>query len=249
MNTQAPLDLSLIIPVLNEAENLPILHAEISESCSKLGKTNEIIFIDDGSLDNSFFVLKKIQREDPSVKLIKLRRNFGQTAALSAGFDQAQGEIVITMDADLQNDPNDIQQFIEKIHEGYDIVSGWRKQRKDKFFSRRLPTMIANQLISRITKVKLHDYGCTLKAFRKEIIKNIKLYGELHRFIPAIASQMGVSIVEIKVNHRARRFGKSKYSIFRFPRVILDLLTVKFLLSYSTRPLQVFGFFGLISGE
>jgi len=248
MNTQDPLDLSLVIPVFNEAENLPILHGEISKSCSNLGKTYEIIFIDDGSLDNSFFVLKKIQREDPSVKLIKLRKNFGQTAALTAGFDLAQGKIVITMDADLQNDPNDIQQFIEKIHEGYDIVSGWRKQRKDNFFSRRLPSMIANWLISFITRVKLHDYGCTLKAFRKEIIKNIKLYGELHRFIPAIASQMGVSIAEVQVNHRARRFGKSKYSIFRFPRVILDLLTVKFLLSYSTRPLQVFGFFGLLSG-
>lgn len=248
MNAQDPLDLSLVIPVFNEAENLTILHGEISKSCSNLGKTYEIIFIDDGSLDNSFFVLKKIQREDPTVKLIKLRKNFGQTAALTAGFDLAQGEIVITMDADLQNDPNDIQQFIEKIHEGYDIVSGWRKQRKDKFFSRRLPSMIANWLISFITRVKLHDYGCTLKAFRKEIIKNIKLYGELHRFIPAIASQMGVSIAEVQVNHRARRFGKSKYSIFRFPRVILDLLTVKFLLSYSTRPLQVFGFFGLLSG-
>ena len=248
MKTQDPLDLSLVIPVFNEAENLPILHTEIIKSCCKLGITFEIIFIDDGSLDNSFFVLKKIQREDPSVKLIKLRKNFGQTAALSAGFDQAQGEIVITMDADLQNDPIDIQRFIEKIHEGYDIVSGWRKQRKDKFFSRRLPSIIANWIISRITRVKLHDYGCTLKAFRKEIIKNIKLYGELHRFIPAIASQMGVSIAEVKVNHRPRRFGKSKYSIFRFPRVILDLLTVKFLLSYSTRPLQVFGFFGLISG-
>ncbi len=248
MNTQDPLGLSLVIPVYNEAENLPILHEEITKSCIKLGITFEIIFIDDGSLDNSFFVLKKIQREDNSVKIIKLRKNFGQTAALSAGFDQARGEIVITMDADLQNDPIDIQRFIEKIHEGYDIVSGWRKKRKDKFFSRRLPSMIANWLISRITKVKLHDYGCTLKAFRKEIIKNIKLYGELHRFIPAIASQMGVSIAEIKVNHRPRRFGKSNYSIFRFPRVILDLLTVKFLLSYSTRPLQVFGFFGLICG-
>lgn len=248
MNTQDPVTLSLVIPVFNEAENLLLLHEEITHSCRKLGKRYEIIFIDDGSFDNSFFVLKKIQREDPSVKLIKLRKNFGQTAALSAGFDLAQGEIVITLDADLQNDPQDIHLFMEKIHEGYDLVSGWRKQRKDKFISRRLPSMMANWLISRITKVKLHDYGCTLKAFRKEIIKNIRLYGELHRFIPAIASQMGVSIAEVQVNHRARRFGKSNYSIFRFPRVILDLLTVKFLLSYSTRPLQIFGFFGLISG-
>lgn len=248
MKNAVSLDLTLVIPVFNEAENLPVLYEEITESCQKLQKTYEIIFIDDGSWDESYVVLKKIQKEDPRVKIIKLRRNFGQTAALSAGFDHSNGEIVITLDADLQNDPNDFPLFIQKIEEGFDIVSGWRKKRKDKFFSRRIPSMMANWLISFITRVKLHDYGCTLKAFRKEVIKNIKLYGELHRFIPAIASQLGVSIAEIQVNHRPRRHGKSKYSIFRFPRVILDLLTVKFLLSYSTRPLQVFGFFGLISG-
>ncbi|MGD2245818.1 MAG: glycosyltransferase family 2 protein [Candidatus Aminicenantes bacterium] len=241
------LDLSLVIPVYNEAENLPILYGEIVESCQKLRKSYEIIFIDDGSWDESYMVLKRIQKDNPRVKIIKLRKNFGQTASLSAGFDHARGDIVITLDADLQNDPGDFPLFIRKIEEGFDIVSGWRKRRKDKFFSRRLPSRIANWLISCITRVKLHDYGCTLKAFRKEIIKNIKLYGELHRFIPAIASNMGVSIAEVQVNHRPRRFGKSKYSVFRFIRVILDLLTVKFLLSYSTRPLQIFGFFGLIS--
>jgi glycosyltransferase involved in cell wall biosynthesis len=248
MNGSDSLDLTLVIPVFNEAENLPLLYQEITEACRTLEKSYEIIFIDDGSRDESYVVLKRIQKEDSRVKIIKLRKNFGQTAALSAGFNHARGDIVITLDADLQNDAQDFSRLIDKIEEGFDIVSGWRKKRKDKLLSRRLPSTMANWLISTITRVKLHDYGCTLKAFRKEVIKNIKLYGELHRFIPAIASQMGVTIAEIHVNHRPRKFGKSKYSIFRFPRVILDLVTVKFLLSYSTRPLQVFGFFGLISG-
>lgn len=241
-------ELSLIIPVFNEAENLPELYGEINDSCAKLGKSYEIIFVDDGSWDESFPALKKIHNQDPKIKIIRLRKNFGQTAALTAGFDQARGDIIITLDADLQNDPNDFGCLIEKIEEGFDIVSGWRKKRKDRFLTRRLPSAIANWLISHITRVKLHDYGCTLKAFRREVIENIQLYGELHRFIPAIASTIGVSIAEVKVNHRHRRHGKSKYSILRFPKVILDLLTVKFLLSYSTRPLQMFGFIGLISG-
>jgi glycosyltransferase involved in cell wall biosynthesis len=241
-------DLSFVIPVYNEVENLSQLHQEISISASKLDKTFEMIFVDDGSRDNSFFTLKKIQEKDASVKIIKLRKNFGQTAALSAGFDYARGEIIITLDADLQNDPNDFHLLLAKTDEGFDIVSGWRQKRKDRLFTRRLPSVVANWLISLITKVKLHDYGCTLKAFRKDIIKNIKLYGEMHRFIPAIASQFGVSITEVKVNHRPRQHGKSKYNVFRFVKVILDLLTVKFLLSYSTRPLQIFGLFGLISG-
>jgi glycosyltransferase involved in cell wall biosynthesis len=193
-------------------------------------------------------VLRSIQEEDLKVKVIRLRKNFGQTAALSAGFDYAKGDIIITLDADLQNDPQDFALLIEKIREGYDIVSGWRKKRKDRLFTRRIPSAIANWLISRITHIKLHDFGCTLKAFRKEIIKNINLYGELHRFIPAIASNIGVSIAEVEVNHRPRKHGKSKYTVFRFVKVILDLLTVKFLLSYSTRPLQIFGVFGLASG-
>lgn len=248
MNTKGQIDLSLVIPVFNESENLLQLHKEITESCTALGKSFEIIFVDDGSWDESFIILKKIQKQDSKVKIIRLRKNFGQTAALSAGFDHSRGDVIITLDADLQNDPNDFGSLLQKIDEGYDIVSGWRIKRKDKFLSRRLPSTIANWLISRITRIKLHDYGCTLKAFRKDVIKNIKLYGELHRFIPAIASHMGVSITEVKVNHRLRQHGKSKYSLFRFIKVILDLLTVKFLLSYSTRPLQIFGLIGLVSG-
>lgn len=240
--------LSLVIPVFNESENLPDLYKEIVNSCEKLKKTYEIIFVDDGSWDESFVILKKIHQQDTRVKIIRLRRNYGQTASISAGFDYSHGDIIITLDADLQNDPNDFAALIQKIEEGYDIVSGWRKKRKDKLLTRRVPSTIANWLISLITRVKLHDYGCTLKAFRREVVKSIRLYGELHRFIPAIASNMGVSIAEVKVNHRPRRYGKSKYSVTRFVKVILDLLTVKFLLSYSTRPLQIFGFFGLVSG-
>jgi glycosyltransferase involved in cell wall biosynthesis len=247
MSKANQIDFSVIIPVLNEAENLSQLYQELIASCAKLKRTYEIIFVDDGSWDESFIILKKIQKKDPNVKILKLRRNFGQTAALSAGFDYAKGEIIITLDADLQNDPEDIHLLIQKTEEGYDIVSGWRQRRKDKFLSRRLPSALANRLISLITRVKLHDYGCTLKAFRRDVVKNIRLYGEMHRFIPAIASQMGVSISEVKVSHRPRVHGKSKYSVFRFIKVILDLLTVKFLLSYSTRPLQIFGLIGLVS--
>ncbi len=248
MTKEEKIDLSLVIPVYNEAENLPELYREITLSCEKLGKPYEIIFVDDGSGDESFVVLKGLLKEDPRIRIIRLRKNFGQTAALSAGFDYARGDIIITLDADLQNDPNDFALLLDKIDEGHDIVSGWRVNRKDKFFSRRLPSAIANRLISFITRVRLHDYGCTLKAFRKEVTKQIKLYGELHRFIPAIASNIGVSIAEVRVNHRKRRHGKSKYRVWRFPKVILDTLTVKFLLSYSTRPLQIFGVFGLICG-
>jgi glycosyltransferase involved in cell wall biosynthesis len=248
MKNSNPLDLSIIIPVFNEADNLRPLHEEITDSCLKLEKNYEILFVDDGSWDDTFVVLKKIQKQDPRVKIIRLRKNFGQTAALAAGFDNSRGDIVITLDADLQNDPKDFGILIQKINQGYDIVSGWRIKRKDKFFTRRLPSIIANWLISRITRVKLHDYGCSLKAFRKDVVKNIHLYGELHRFIPALASTIGVSIAEVKVNHRPRRFGKSKYRLWRFTKVILDLFTVKFLLTYSTRPLQIFGLFGLISG-
>jgi glycosyltransferase involved in cell wall biosynthesis len=248
MTTEENRDLSLVIPVYNEATNLPELHREITEACQNLKKSYEIIFVDDGSEDGSLLVCKQLLKKDPRIRIIQLRKNFGQTAALSAGFDYARGNIIITMDADLQNDPQDLGLMIAKIEEGYDLVSGWRVKRKDRFITRRLPSILANWLISRMTRVKLHDYGCTLKAFRREIIKHIKLYGELHRFIPAIASNVGVSIAEVKVNHRKRRHGKSKYSVWRFPKVILDLLTVKFLLSYSTRPLQIFGILGLISG-
>jgi glycosyltransferase involved in cell wall biosynthesis len=248
MDPKEPLALSIVIPVFNEEKNLPDLYEEITQSCRGLNLSCEIIFVDDGSWDLSFPVLRGIQKEDPKAKIIRLRKNFGQTAALSAGFDYAKGEVIITLDADLQNDPKDFALLLEKIQEGYDIVSGWRKKRKDPLFTRRIPSAMANWLISRITRIKLHDFGCTLKAFRKEVVKNINLYGELHRFIPAIASNIGVSIAEVEVNHRPRKHGKSKYSVFRFVKVILDLLTVKFLLSYSTRPLQIFGVFGLTSG-
>ena len=247
MESEKKVQLSLIIPIYNEAENLPDLYREITDSCTALARPYEIILIDDGSSDDSFAVLKKIQAGDSHVRVIQLRRNFGQTPAMAAGFDHARGDIIITLDADLQNDPKDFGVLIDKLEEGYDIVSGWRKKRHDGF-SRRIPSRIANWLISTFTRVRLHDYGCTLKAFRRDVIKNIQLYGELHRFIPAIASHMGTRIAEVEVNHRARTRGKSKYNIWRFPKVILDLLTVKFLLTYSTRPLQIFGIFGIICG-
>jgi glycosyltransferase involved in cell wall biosynthesis len=248
MDKPEKVSLSIIIPVFNEAQNLPELFRELAPVLDKLGRSFEVIFIDDGSTDESWRILQSFQQREARVKIIRLRKNFGQTAALAAGFDYARGDVIISLDADLQNDPKDIPLLIDRIEDGYDIVSGWRKSRKDRFFSRRLPSIIANRLISRLTGVRLHDYGCTLKAFRREVIKNVKLYGELHRFIPAIASHMGVVIAEVKVNHRPRRHGKSKYSFFRFTRVILDMLTVKFLLSYSTRPLQIFGLLGLASG-
>lgn len=242
------IQLSVVIPIFNEEENIPALYKELREVLEHLGKTFEIIFVDDGSSDRSLVLLHELQAKDPHVVVISFRRNFGQTAAMSAGFDHARGEIIITMDGDMQNDPHNIEGMIREIDNGYDVVTGWRFDRKDPFVNRRLPSMIANWIISKTTGVGLHDYGCTLKAFRKEVIKNIKLYGEMHRFIPAIASGMGISFTEVKVNHRPRVFGKSKYGISRTIRVILDLLTVKFLLSYSTRPIQVFGLIGMISG-
>lgn len=245
--TQHP-DLSFVVPVYNEAQNLLPLYQEIVDSCSKLENSYELIFVDDGSWDESFVVLKNIQKDNHRVKLIKLRKNFGQTAALSAGFDYAQGDIIISLDADLQNDPKDFPLLIQKIQKGYDIVSGWRQKRKDRLLTRRLPSLVGNWLISFFTRIKLHDYGCTLKAFRKEVVKSIRLYGEMHRFIPAIARNMGFLVTEVKVKHRPRLYGKSKYRSTRLIRVILDLLTVKFLLSYSTRPLQLFGLIGFLTG-
>ena len=207
----------------------------------------EIVFVDDGSRDRTLAKLEAIQTGDDHVRVVSLRRNFGQTAAMTAGFDHARGGIIITMDGDLQNDPHDIPQLVAKLNEGYDVVTGWRHDRQDAFLSRRLPSQLANRLISWVTGVGLHDYGCTLKAFRREVIDNINLYGEMHRFIPAIASGMGISFTEVKVNHRARRFGTSKYGISRTIRVVLDLITVKFMLSYATRPLHVFGTVGVVS--
>jgi len=242
------LDISVIVPLLNEEENIEVLYRELIDQLRELGQEFEIIFIDDGSTDRTFEILSKVQKDDSRVKVISFRKNFGQTAALSAGFDHARGDIIVTLDADLQNDPQDIPKLLGKLNEGYDLVNGWRFDRKDTFLTRRLPSIIANKIISLITRVTLHDYGCTLKAFRKEVTKNIRLYGEMHRFIPAIASGMGISICEVKVNHRARKYGKSKYGISRTIRVILDLITVKFLLSYATRPIQVFGLLGFCSG-
>lgn len=243
------MDISVVVPLLNEEKNIPILYDELTQTLQKTGLKYEILFIDDGSSDRSLEILESLQQSDFRICLISLRKNFGQTAAMSAGFDMANGDIIIAMDADLQNDPADIPMLLAKINEGADMVTGWRYNRQDPFFSRKLPSKIANRIISFATGVHLHDYGCTLKAFRREVIKTIKLYGEMHRFIPAIASAMGVSIAEVKVNHRPRRFGTSKYGISRTLRVILDLITVKFLLNYATRPIHVFGTFGFISGS
>ena len=240
--------LSVVIPLLNEEENIPILYQELRDVLVTLEEDYEIIFIDDGSTDRSLELLQDLQRKDNRVVVVSFRKNFGQTAAMAAGFDYAGGDVIITMDADLQNDPKDIPLLLEKIKAGNDVVTGWRYDRKDAFINRKLPSIIANKIISKTTGVNLHDYGCTLKAFRREVIKCVKLYGEMHRFIPAIASGMGIDFTEVKVNHRARRFGASKYGISRTIRVILDLMTVKFLLSYSTRPIQVFGLMGVISG-
>jgi glycosyltransferase involved in cell wall biosynthesis len=240
--------MSVVIPVFNEEKNVRPLYQQVLHSMERLVAPFEIIFVDDGSTDGTFETLQELYRQDNRLKVIRFRKNFGQTAALSAGFDLAKGDVIITLDGDLQNDPEDIPLLIKKIEEGYDIVSGWRHKRKDPLFSRRIPSLIANKLISLITKVKLHDYGCSLKAFRKEVIRNIRLYGEMHRFIPAVASWIGVSVAEVRVNHRTREHGRSKYGISRTVRVILDLITVKFLLSYSTRPIQIFGLLGLISG-
>jgi glycosyltransferase involved in cell wall biosynthesis len=239
------LDLSIVIPLYNEREGIQALYDQLTAVLEPMGRSYEILIVDDGSKDDSFALLKALHERDKHVRVIHFRRNFGQTAAFAAGFEYARGDIVITMDADLQNDPADIPKLVAKMDEGYDIVSGWRVNRKDPFVSRRLPSIIANRLISEATMVHLHDYGCSLKAYRNEVVKNVKLYGELHRFIPALASGMGVRVAEIPVNHRARTFGKSKYGISRTVRVFLDMLTVRFLLSYSTRPLHVFGTFGL----
>lgn len=242
------MDLSVVIPFYNEAQNIPIFFDELCRALEGTGLTWEILAVDDGSTDATFSLLKGEALQRNHVKVVQLRKNFGQTAALSAGFDLAEGEIIITMDGDLQNDPADIPALVARIREGYDIASGWREKRQDPFFSRRLPSIIANKMISWVTGVNLHDYGCTLKAFKKEVAKNIRLYGELHRFIPAIASWMGVTIAEVAVNHRSRKFGRSKYGISRTVRVLLDLITVKFLLTYSTRPIHVFGLWGILAG-
>lgn len=235
---------SIVIPVFEEEESLPHLYKSIKAVMDTVPNKYEIVFVDDGSKDGTMKVLEDLHAKDKNVVVVAFRRNFGQTAAMAAGFEYAQGDIIITMDADLQNDPKDIPRFLEKI-KTCDVVSGWRKNRQDKFISRRLPSMIANGLISKVTGVRLHDYGCTLKAYRKEVIKNVRLYGEMHRFIPALASWVGASIEEVETTHHARQFGRSKYGISRTVRVILDLITVKFLQSFSTRPIHAFGGLGM----
>lgn len=237
-------ELSVVIPIHNEAPNLGGLYTEFTATLEQWGRPYELVLVDDGSTDGSFETLAALQAKDARVRVIRFRRNFGQTAAFSAGFRHARGRLIVTADGDLQNDPRDIPRMIELIEQGHDIVCGWRKDRKDTFLTRRVPSMLANRLISWATGVQLHDYGCSLKVFRAEVVKPLKLYGEMHRFLPAIASEIGVSISEVVVNHRARRAGTSKYGLSRTIRVILDLMTVKFLLSYSTRPLQIFGLVG-----
>ena len=246
----APLpDFSIVIPIHNESPNLRELVREFTHVLTGAGRPYEILLVDDGSTDDSFEILRELQAADPRLRVIQFRRNFGQTAAFSAGFAYARGRYIVTADGDLQNDPADIPAMVATLEkQGADIVCGWRKDRKDTFINRRLPSIIANRLISWSTGVKLHDYGCSLKVFRAEVVKPLRLYGEMHRFIPALASEMGVRVTEQVVNHRARRFGTTKYGISRTIRVMLDLLTVKFLLSYSTRPLQVFGLYGVVMG-
>lgn len=242
------MELSVVIPVYNEEENVEPLIGEIEAALSALGKSYEIVMVDDGSSDRTFAKLSEIHKRLAQLKVIRLKRNFGQTAAMAAGLAQAQGAVVILMDGDAQNDPADIPALLAKLDQGNDLVAGWRFNRQDPFLNRRLPSMIANRLISLTTQVKLHDYGCTLKAMRQEVAKSLRLYGEMHRFIPAIAYERGARIAEMKVNHRPRLRGKSKYGITRTLRVVLDLLTVKFLSSYSTRPSHVFGPIGIGSG-
>ena len=239
--------LSVVIPVYNEEENIRLLHERLRKALDQLDQEYEILFVDDGSTDTTLSILEEIQSKDTRVIVLSLRRNFGQTAAFAAGFDFARGDVVVTMDGDLQNDPADIPKLLELIKDN-DLVSGWRKKRKDPFLSRRLPSVMANWLISKVTGVKLHDYGCSLKAYRREVIKNLKLYGEMHRFIPAVASWYGVRVAEVETIHHPRLHGKSKYGISRTLKVVLDLITVKFLQSFSTKPIQFFGPVGVLSG-
>jgi glycosyltransferase involved in cell wall biosynthesis len=243
------LELSVVIPLYNEQDNIFPLYEELGGALDALALPYEVIVVDDGSTDSSFTRLREIHERDPRWQVIRFRRNFGQTAGISAGFETARGRVVVTIDADLQNDPRDIGKLLAKMAEGYDVVSGWRVNRKEPFFSRRMPSQSANWLISRITGVHLHDYGCTLKAYEQTVARNVTLYGELHRFIPALASQMGVRVAEVAVNDRPRRHGKSKYGINRTFKVFLDLIAVSFYLSYFNRPLYVFGGLGLVTGS
>jgi glycosyltransferase involved in cell wall biosynthesis len=243
----APAELSVIVPAYNEKDNVPLLYEKLVQALGKLDIGHEIIFVDDGSRDGTGAALDSIADRDPKVKVIHLVRNFGQTAAFSAGIDHASGAVLVTMDADLQNDPEDIGALLEMLDSGYDVVSGWRKSRQDALLNRLLPSWAANRLISFISGIRLHDYGCSLKAYRREVLKGVRLYGEMHRFIPIYSAWMGARVTEIPVRHYARTMGKSKYGLSRTVKVILDLLTIKFLFDYGTKPAYVFGTLGLLS--
>jgi dolichol-phosphate mannosyltransferase len=238
-------EVSIFLPVYNEEPNLMPLHAKLDEALKTLDRSAEIVYVDDGSTDGSLKILREIAEVDARVRVVALRRNYGQTAAMAAGIDAASGKVLIPMDADLQNDPSDIKRLLEKLDEGYDVVSGWRKNRQDKMFTRKIPSMIANRIISWIGGVPLHDYGCSLKAYRRESLQDVRLYGEMHRFIPIYASWAGASVTELPVKHHARTMGKSKYGLSRTLKVVFDLMTIKFMASYQTKPIYVFGMFGM----
>ncbi|HEX8708506.1 MAG TPA: glycosyltransferase family 2 protein [Pyrinomonadaceae bacterium] len=240
-------DISVFLPVFNEEPNLRPLHAKLDDALGRLGRTAEIIYVDDGSSDGSLAVLRELAQLDARVRVVALRRNYGQTAAMAAGIDAASGRVLIPMDADLQNDPADIVRLLDKLDEGYDVVSGWRKNRQDKLITRKIPSMLANRLISWIGGVPLHDYGCSLKAYRRESLEDVRLYGEMHRFIPIYASWAGARVTEIPVEHHARTMGKSKYGLSRTIKVVFDLMTIKFMASYQTKPIYIFGTFGVLS--
>ena len=238
-------EVSIFLPVYNEEPNLMPLHAKLDEALKALDRSAEIVYVDDGSTDGSLKILRQIAEVDARVRVVALRRNYGQTAAMAAGIDAASGKVLIPMDADLQNDPADIKRLLQKLDEGYDVVSGWRKNRQDKMFTRKIPSMIANRIISWIGGVPLHDYGCSLKAYRRESLQDVRLYGEMHRFIPIYASWAGARVTEIPVRHHARTMGKSKYGLSRTLKVVFDLMTIKFMASYQTKPIYVFGSFGM----
>ena len=251
MSDELTPELSVVIPLYNEVENIPELYRQLTEVLERMGRPYEIIIVDDGSQDGSFQALAELHARDPRLKVVRFRRNYGQTAGFAAGFERARGKWIVTMDADLQNDPTDIPRLIAKAEEGYDVVSGWRLRRQDDLFTRKIPSRVANWLIARVTGVYLHDYGCSLKVYHRDVVKNIRLYGEMHRFVPAVASSVGITVAEVPVNHRARTRGQSKYgglrkTLARTTKVFLDMLTVRFLLSYSTRPIHVFGGLGLV---
>jgi glycosyltransferase involved in cell wall biosynthesis len=236
-----PALISVVIPILNEEESLELLYQKLRVACDQLGSPYELIFVDDGSEDRSFFILQKLRTQDNRLKVIRFRKNYGQTAAMTAGFDYAKGQIIVSMDGDLQNDPADILKLVTKMEEGFDVVSGWRENRKDKYWTRRFPSRIANWIISRLTGVRLHDSGCSLKAYHGSVIKSLSLYGEMHRFIPALTRVVGARVGEVSIQHHARQYGKSKYGIGRIWRVALDIIVVKMITDFSSRPLRWFG--------